>query len=378
MCSSVLVHGDPLGDRLAVARALLDSGKKSEARVKYEALKGDLVKILADKPEDAHASYLFGCVCMDGGDDEKAAEALDRAIKAEPKNAQYLSTRALLCEYLEQPNEAAVFYQKVVELAPGNGTSWINLARTQAQCDKPEEAIKSLRKAVAIDPKNPDSLELLGSHLLKARQFDEARKLLTQVVVMKPRSGDVLFDIGQLEQLAGNNAAALAAYEKGLKISPDDDHAWAKMVQLHQALGHVKERDAARDKVFTLWKAGDEKNEKYCREQFQHGNSKVMVFEYFELTGDRPVRYAFHLLGKDGKSNAHISLGSYESTTEAARAVGEIKNNERIFHLDSYQTNRHSTLGMFDSEPDYEKTRQMVVDFLDGKLKPLSSSAISE
>jgi hypothetical protein len=56
----------------------------------------------------------------------------------------------------------------------------------------------------------------------------------------------------------------------------------------------------------------------------------------------------------------------------------EAKNNERIFHLDSYQTNRHSTLGMFDSEPDYEKTRQMVVDFLDGKLKPLSSSAISE
>ena len=56
-------------------------------------------------------------------------------------------------------------------------------------------------------------------------------------------------------------------------------------------------------------------------------------------------------------------------TTQLMRKSGDIKEDERMFHLDVYYPGGvHGTLGMFKKEPTYEETRQQVKKFLDGKF----------
>ena len=106
--------------------------------------------------------------------------------------------------------------------------------------------------------------------------------------------------------------------------------------------------------------------------------TKVMVMEWFELEGERAVRYAFHILDDKGKSTRRISLGSYDVTTQIARELGEIGKDARIFHLDGYTPGKHATYGMFKKEPTYEETRAMVVKVLKDEMKPLSRTEMGE
>ena len=101
-----------------------------------------------------------------------------------------------------------------------------------------------------------------------------------------------------------------------------------------------------------------------------------MVFEHFELKGERALRYAFEIIDPEkGKSKYRISLGSYEPTTQFARETGQIGKNERMYHLDGYYPDGvHATFGFFTKEPSYEDTRKSVIAILQGKKQPTSSS----
>ena len=150
------------------------------------------------------------------------------------------------------------------------------------------------------------------------------------------------------------------------------------MIQEYQALGKTKERNAQRDALLALRKKGKieslDQKELYCRDQFSVGTNRVMTLEYFDLKGDRAVRYSFMVLDATGKKNMFkISLGSYDYMTKFLRAKGDLKKNERSFHLDGYfPDGEHRTYGFFTGEPEYDSVRVMVIEILEGKRKKIS------
>lgn len=154
----------------------------------------------------------------------------------------------------------------------------------------------------------------------------------------------------------------------------------AKLVQTWQALGKKDERDAERAELVKLHQTTQDEEFKktsfFCMDQFETSGKKLMVFEYFKLTGDRAMRYKFYILKPDGGTDYYISLGSYEMTTAIARETGGIGKDQRLFHLDGYydEGRRHRTFGMFKKEPSYEETKQMVVDILAGKMNAMSGT----
>ena len=339
------------------------------------ALKATVEAGLKKTPDDAHLCYLEGAVCMDGADDEEAAKWLDKAVTLDPKNAAYLKARGMLFLFQKKPAEAVGYIKRAAEAAPAEAASWTTLAMAQMDARQFDDARNSLEKAVAMEPANPRYVAMVGEVWLADGKPAERSKQYQKAVEVDPAYVKGYMNIGQLEQTAGHFAESLAAYEKGLKLAPDDWRAWAKVVQLYAVLGEDVQRDAARDKVFALFKAGKVSDPMYCREQFTHAGKSVMVFEYFELKGERAVRYSFNILSADGaKVVERVSLGSYEQTTAMAREAGTIKGDERIYHLDTLLPDAHKTLGMFKQEPGYAEVRKMVEDYLDGKLPAASST----
>ena len=119
------------------------------------------------------------------------------------------------------------------------------------------------------------------------------------------------------------------------------------------------------------------KQNDFCRDQFTLDGRQVLVYEAFTMRGPRSVRYLFVVVKNDKREPYYYSLGSYDDTTKFAREAKEIGPDQRLYHLDYYAPDRHSTYAFYVDEPKYEVVKQAVQAAISGTLKPLSSSSKS-
>ena len=103
-----------------------------------------------------------------------------------------------------------------------------------------------------------------------------------------------------------------------------------------------------------------------------------MAYEFFAPSGDMKVFYRFSVLNEDGNEAFWYSLGSYDLTTSVAREIGEIGDNERLYHLDMYKKASHQTLGFFKKMPAYDVIKENVISALSGRGDTLSEYADDE
>jgi tetratricopeptide (TPR) repeat protein len=191
---------------------------------------------------------------------------------------------------------------------------------------------------------------------------------------------------------------ALLTYKKGLASAPDDTSLlyngglaafqckqYPAAVELWKHLegldAKVAERDQERAELFDLRKndsSGDiAKRIEYCRDQFEAGGEKIMAFEHFELKGDRAVRYVFSIIDESKNAEKYrLSLGSYDTTNAIWHETTKPrpKDSDRLFHLDGYYDWGHATYGMYFPEPSYDDVRTAVIEILEKKKNPLSTS----
>lgn len=220
--------------------------------------------------------------------------------------------------------------------------------------------------------------------LMEQHKYAEALARYKEAIALAPDSAGLLFNGGLAAYQSKDFTTAEDLWQRLKKIDPSDWHARAKLIQAYQALGKLPERDAERTELFGLWKSGANpelsKQVEYCREQFEVVKFKVMAFEHFELKGDRALRYVFSILNESGSAeDFRISLGSYEMTNAIWRETTKPKPKpgERLFHLDGYFKWGHATYGMFGGEPSYDQVRGSVVQILEEKIKPVSSTTIN-
>jgi tetratricopeptide (TPR) repeat protein len=213
---------------------------------------------------------------------------------------------------------------------------------------------------------------------LESQKYAEAVPLLKELFAAYPNSQGVLWNLGIAAAEINDDTLALDAWNRYRKNFPQDARALPKLVQTYQSLGWLVDRDREREALFSF-RNSLPLNERdafpqFCREQFRVKGVKVMAFEVFEPTGSNRLYYRFSILDTAGKETAFFSLGSYDSTTQIARELGEIAADGRAYHLDRYAVGTHATYGHFNGLPSYEVVRQLVVDALLGKSHPMSES----
>lgn len=222
----------------------------------------------------------------------------------------------------------------------------------------------------------------MGNTLMEQRKFAEALVQYKQALAILPKEPSILFNAGMAAFGSKDYAFAAESWKQVKAVEPLDWHTRAKLVQVYQALGQLPERDKERAELFEMWKSGKsvelKKQTEFCRDQFEVKGQKVMVFEHYELTGDRALRYVFSILNKteDGEE-WRISMGSYKTTDAIWREMQNPrpKDHERLFHLDGYFKNGgHATYGMFFPEPSYDDIRAKVIKILEGKGDPISAT----
>jgi tetratricopeptide (TPR) repeat protein len=217
--------------------------------------------------------------------------------------------------------------------------------------------------------------------LAAEKKYPEALQAYKEALEKDPKNPALLYNAGMMAYFCAKPKEAAELWSQVKALDPNDWRVRAKLVQAHEAAGDTKKRDAEREELFKLRKNTADKELKsvkhYCRDQFSVGKERVMVFEYFELEGDEPVRLSFLVSESDEQDvQSRYTLGSYRLTNEFAKELKQIKPDQRLFHLDGYFNGgrSHRTYAFFVDEPKYDAIKAAVKEILAGKRKPVSGT----
>jgi cytochrome c-type biogenesis protein CcmH/NrfG len=372
------LRADALDDELAAIKKLLLADQEEEAAPRLDALEARARITASSSPSDAHVHYILGMAAMYAGHDAAAQAALEKAVALNPKNAQYVLGRAQLALYQSKPKDAVTVLTKFTAGDDKTVEVWDLLGEAQDGDQQFAAAQESYQKAAALAPKETKYQVKIGQMLVKQHKDADALATFQKALDADPKNATVLGSMAEVYESQNNLDKAIEFYGRMVALNTADYRALGKQVQLYQAQGKAKERDAAHDKIAALKKAGKIGADSFCREQFTQDKSTVIVMEYFEPKGLLAVRYAFNVLGADGKSvDKRITMAYAAEATAQARAQGRIKSSERISQLDVYTVNKegdisgHQTYAQATGEPTYDETRELVKQYFAGALKPV-------
>jgi hypothetical protein len=222
-----------------------------------------------------------------------------------------------------------------------------------------------------------------ATSLIEQKKFAEALPLLRELALKVPDGPGIFGNLALVALRLGDRELELQARLRYLELRPGDPREMAGVMQAYQALGRLKERDAQRERIFTMWRAlpaaDREKVKGYDRDEFDAGGMHVIVTEYFEPAAPYNILYRFDAVDASRKTLYFFTLENGDATTNAAREMGSIRKDERIYSLDRYETrgqvNTHSTFGLMTKRPDYDTVRTMVINAVEGRLPASSSSS---
>lgn len=222
-----------------------------------------------------------------------------------------------------------------------------------------------------------------GVLLYEQGRFEESIAYLEKALNRYPEGSNVLWNLGLASVAAGQHAKALTYWKRYRKVRSEDWRAVPKMIQAYQALGRTDKRDETIAALFDLRKQTRDPKLKdipaFCREQFKVNGQLVMAYQLFEPSGEWMQFYRFLVIDPEGREEYFISLGSYETTTQISRELGEIDADERLYHFDGYYPDGvHKTFGFLKGKatPSYDNIRPAVLKILTREITPANPSPL--
>ncbi len=221
--------------------------------------------------------------------------------------------------------------------------------------------------------------------LFAAGKFREGKELALKLLETQPGDGGLLYNGGLAAYLSGDFKTAIVLWQQ-LKLAEGSDHKLrAKLIQAYEADGAAADCTREIAELHALYRASPalfKDTTFFVRDQFvvkglkDQKEQRVMVFEYFTLQGERPMKYKFNLIGADGAAERTVSLGSYDTTNEFMQIDRKLADGERYYHLDGYANGgaSHRTYGFFAGAPPYGEVKKLAIGVLDGSREALSGT----
>jgi hypothetical protein len=162
--------------------ALADSGKYAEALGYYASC----FRMKPRNPDVTNAVGYAAEKATEQGDFATAIRAYEMLLAQEPTAAVYASLGQLYGKNLGDPAKAEAYFQKALQLDPGNAGVMGNLGIVYAMRGRSDEAIALFDRALAADPKNARMYLNKGRALRQLGKVAEADEMTQRAVQLDP------------------------------------------------------------------------------------------------------------------------------------------------------------------------------------------------
>ena len=186
-----------LEQRLNAARQHHQAGRLAEAESLYR-------QVLAQRPEDATASFFLANVLRDAGRLQEAIEAYNRVLSLQPRFAAACVNLGIVWSMLNRWDEAVAAFRRAVTLEPGVAELHYNVGNALECLCLWDEALEAHRRAVALGPDNARMRHHLGVALYNLGRLDEAMAAYRLALQMQPDLAMAHCDLAELLFLRGD------------------------------------------------------------------------------------------------------------------------------------------------------------------------------
>ena len=129
--------------------------------------------------------------------------------------------------------EAAACYRLLSEMHPQFADGWFELGLAQQELGELAAAAAALKAGLRLQPAADGRLSAYAALLQSMGRTDEARSAYRRAIARSPADSDAHFNLGTVEELVGEHAAALASYRTALELDPPDE------ARVHNNIGGV-------------------------------------------------------------------------------------------------------------------------------------------
>jgi len=354
-----------------------------EALTQFELHESDLVASVHES-KDSEAYLLLGLAYFYSEKDAKALERFKATLQLDPSQSDAHFFTGLIHRFTDDLDGAEKSFQSAISVNSDDEKYFVELGRTLEMKDDPTSASTAYKNALALNEANFDANFNLATIYANKGDTVGTEKHYLAAVEQEPDDIDSHYNLGQLYQNTKQHRSAIKRFETVVELNPNDWRAISKLVQVNETVNDYAARDAAIEKIYEVWRSNvnEDLSEQgfYIREQRETENGKVFALEYFELKGERARKFVFKLQDNQTEElKFDVSLGSYEHTTEYARAIGRIGPDERRYHLDGYSPDgSHFTYAFFNSIPTYEAAKELALKAMAGEQKIISTTTIQK
>jgi tetratricopeptide (TPR) repeat protein len=222
---------------------------------RYEKARERLGAALALSPGHRGALYYSGVISARLGEYEKALSYLKAASEADPSYHAARVEMGLALAHLDRYEEAIAAYEQVLSAEPENTRALMGLGTALDRAGRREEAkdvLSKFRKVAAAkerDEMKEMRVNLWLGQIRKAYdlgRMDDARRSAGRLLEEYPEEPRGLASLGYLQDRAGESSAAIATYEKVLKLQPDNLTANFELIALYVRSGQGERAKAQR------------------------------------------------------------------------------------------------------------------------------------
>ena len=210
-----------------------------------------LTKAIKSNPKNAQNYLKRGVALYEKGILIEAIKDLTRATKLDSSSTEAWHTLAEA--YLEdnRPIPAIEALESHLSFFPKNKSSLLRMAEIQTVVENPIAAHIHLDRILSIDPEDADALYLKGYTFRHQGKDVEASSYFQKAVQSNPDLVDAYIHLGEIFSEAGN-PLALKYFNNALRVDPENEEVFIAMANHYWFKDNYKEAHKILEKLFNL------------------------------------------------------------------------------------------------------------------------------
>src|SRR5207248_11074990 len=199
-------------------------GKLYLSEQKFDLAQTALLKAIDLDPNLSSAYDLLAPTFLHANNPSEALNQMNAVLAKKPDNLQALLVTGMIYSQMKEFNKARDAYEKAIAANPTLVLALNNLAYTYAEkLNDLKRASELGQKARSIAPTNPSVLDTFGWITYKQGDYKQAADLLRESVAKSPDNPEIQFHLGMAEYMMGRTNEAREALEKAVGSVPDFD-----------------------------------------------------------------------------------------------------------------------------------------------------------